>query len=117
MTKLSITIGGLMSLMGLISWTAAGFESPTSLIPLFIGAPIALFGWLTEKQPERRKIYMHIAVGLAIVGFLASASRIPSLGEFGSNKSVSIWSMCILCFILIGAFVQSFLKARTAKED
>ncbi|MDA3874090.1 MAG: hypothetical protein PF795_09025 [Kiritimatiellae bacterium] len=116
MTKLSIYIGGLLSLIGLISWTATGFESPTALIPAFIGAPIALFGWLTDKQPARRKIYMHIAVGLAIVGFLASASRIPTLEDFGDIKSVSIWTTCILCFILVGAFVQSFLKARTAKE-
>lgn len=116
MTKLSIYIGGLLSLMGLITWTIGGFEHFTALIPLFIGAPIAVLGWLTEKQPARRKIYMHIAVGLAILGFLASASRIPGLDEFGSNQSVSIWSMCILCFILVGAFVQSFLKARSVQE-
>ena len=117
MSKLSIYIGGVLSVIGVISWTAAGFESPTSLIPLFIGAPIAACGWATTAYPEKRKLLMHIAVGLAAAGFLASVSRIPTLDEFGSNKSVSIWSMTLLCFILLGAYGQSFLKARAEKKD
>ncbi|MGA0334323.1 MAG: hypothetical protein ACO3N7_11580 [Kiritimatiellia bacterium] len=117
MSKLSIYIGGLLSVIGLLSFVATGFESPTALIPLFVGAPIAVCGALTAKQPAKAKIYMHIAVGLALLGFLASASRIPSLGDFGDIKSVSIWSMCLLCFILVGAFLQSFLKARMKKQS
>lgn len=116
MTKISKTIGGLLCLVGVLAYVFTGFESPTSLIPLFIGAPVLICGMMTDKQPDKRKLYMHIAVGLATLGFLASASRIPTLEEFGSIKSLSIWSMCVLCFILIGLYAQSFIKARSVKE-
>lgn len=117
MSRVSIYFGGLLSLIGLLSFVVSGFESPTALIPLFLGLPIAVCGWLTCKQPGKAKIYMHIAVTLSLLGFLASASRIPTLDEFGSIKSTSIWAMAILCFILTGLYVQSFIKARTRKES
>lgn len=116
MPKISIYFGGLLSLLALVSFTVSGFEQKTALIPLFIGAPIVLCGWLTLKQPAKAKIYMHIAVTLSLLGFLAAASRIPKLDEFGSIKSTSIWSMTVLCFMLTGLYVQSFIKARTQKE-
>jgi hypothetical protein len=114
MTRITLFVGGLLSLIALLSFTIAGFaaEAWTALIPLFIGAPIALCGWLSEKQPAKRKLFMHIAVSLALIGFLASASRIPKLEEYGSVKSMSVWAMTVLCFILLGAYLQSFFKAR-----
>ena len=116
MAKLSLRLGIVLVVLGILSWVIAGFESPTALIPAFLGAPIAACGHFTLKNPGKSVIFMHIAVVLAALLFLGSASRIPSLGEFGSIKSVSIWSAAIISFILIGAFVQSFLKARAAKK-
>lgn len=116
MSKITVFVGGLLCLTGILAYVTTGFEHATSLIPLFVGAPIGVCGLLTLKQPSKAKIYMHIAVALAILGFLASASRIPSLRNFGDIKSVSIWVMCVLCFILVGAFFQSFFKARMGKQ-
>jgi hypothetical protein len=117
MSKLSVTIGSMLCLLALFTFTIAGFarEAWTALIPLFVGLPIALCGLLTDKFPAKRKITMHIAVVLAFLGFAASASRIPKLGEFTSIKSISVWVMCLLCFLLLGAFIQSFVKARMPK--
>lgn len=116
MSKISIYFGGLLSLTGIIAFVVTGFEHPTSLIPLFVGAPIAICGALTLRDPAKAKIYMHIALTLALLGFIASAWKVSTLEEFGSVKSVSLWTMCVLCFILLGAYVQSFIKARTNKE-
>jgi len=116
MSKISIYIGGLLCVIGVLSYIFTGFEHPTALIPVALGALIALCGWLTQKQPEKAKIYMHIAVTLALVGFIGSAARIPKLEGFGNIKSVSIWSSSVLFFILAGLYVQSFIKARTNKE-
>lgn len=117
MAKLSLRLGLLLALLGILSWVIAGFESPTALIPAFLGLPIAACGYFTLKKPEKSMLFMHIAVVLAAILFLGSASRIPSLDEFGSIKSVSIWTAAFISFILIGAFVQSFLKARMAKKS
>jgi hypothetical protein len=117
MAKLSLRLGIALVVLGVLSWVIAGFESPTALIPAFLGAPIAACGYFTIQKPEKSVIFMHIAVVLAAILFLGSASRIPSLDEFGSIKSVSIWTAAFISFVLIGAFVQSFLKARAAKKS
>ena len=116
MAKLSFILGTALVLIGVLSYVISGFYSATALIPSFLGLPIAVCGKLTLKKPEKAMIFMHIAVLFAALLFLGSASRIPTLEEFGSIKSVSIWLSAILSFILLGAFVQSFLKARAAKK-
>lgn len=117
MSRMSIVVGGLLSLWAIVFYALSGFGSITALIPLFIGAPIALFGVLAEKQPGKRKMHMHIAVGLALLGFLASASRIPALEDFASKKSISVLGMCVLCLVLLVAYVQSFLAARSKPAE
>ncbi len=117
MPKISIFIGAMLCLTGIVGYGASDVKSITAFIPLFFGLPIMLFAWLTLRQPSKAKIYMHVAVTLAILGFVASAMRVAKLEEFGSVKSSALWSMCILCFVLVGAYVQSFIKARTNKES
>jgi len=117
MTKISYFISGLLCLLGVFAYVSTGFEHPTSLIPFFVGVLIALFVFLAEKIPNKHKLFMHIAVGLAILGFLASAGRIPSLDGDDALKAASLWGMCFLCFALVGCYVQSFIKARSNKES
>ncbi len=112
MSKITISIGFALSVIGVLSYVVTGFESPTSLIPTFMGVPLIACGYLSKIKPEKIKIWAHIAVVLAALGTLAAGSRIPSLEEFGSVKSLSIWSMFVLCFILLGLYIQSFIKAR-----
>jgi hypothetical protein len=117
MTKISFFISGLLCLLGILSYVSTGFEHPTALIPLFVGVLIGVFVFLAEKVPAKRKLFMHIAVGLAILGFLASAGRIPSLDGDDAIKATSLWGMCFLCFALVGCYIQSFIKARSNKES
>jgi len=64
MAKLSFRLGLALVILGVLSWVIAGFESPTALIPAFLGAPIAVCGHLTLKKPEKAVIFMHISVVL-----------------------------------------------------
>lgn len=116
MSKISIYLGGLLCLIGVLSFIFTGFESPTALIPTFIGAPIVLCGFLVQKKPEKTKLFMHIAVTFALLGFLAPIYPISKMEGYGSIKSVSLWSMLVVSFILFGLYIQSFIKARTNKE-
>ncbi|MFT5129920.1 MAG: hypothetical protein ACI8PT_002436 [Gammaproteobacteria bacterium] len=117
MTKITVLIGGLLCLVGILSFVSTGFEHPTALIPLFVGLPIAICGFFAEKIPAKRKLFMHITVGLGTLGFLASAGRIPSLDGDDAIKAASLWAVCVLCFALVGCYIQSFIKARSNKED
>ena len=117
MYKITFYIGILLSVLGLVSFSAAGFEkeSWTALLPLILGLPIAVCGKLSETQADKRKLLMHIAVGCAAILFIGSAMRIPKIDASPNevNKAVSIWGTAVLSFLLVGIFLQSFLKART----
>jgi hypothetical protein len=117
MTKLTKLIGLLLCLVSILSFTIAGFatESLTSLIAAAFGLPLFACGYLTEKQPERRKIYMHVALALVI---LCLGGISPRLGAGGSlNKQISLWTVFFLCILLLVAYVNSFIQARKQKED
>jgi len=115
MTKISKFVGVLLSVIGIAGYVMTDFASVTALIPMFLGLPIAVCGWLTEKQPQRRVIYMHIAVTLGVLGVIGTGKQAFGLEEFGSVKSVSLWSSFVLCFVLVGCYIQSFINARKAK--
>ena len=119
MSKISIFFGLLLSVIGLLAWVVDGMskEAVTALIPVFLGLPIAVCGKLAALKPEKSKLYMHIAVVLAFVLLVGAGMRIPKLEGFNDVKSVSIWATTVVSFILVGLYVQSFLKARAAKED
>jgi hypothetical protein len=114
MSKISIFFGLLLTLLGVLAWVIAGFESPTALIPSFFGLPIAACGKLAAAKPEKSMLF--IAVVLDVLLLIGAGMRIPKLEEFGSIKSVSIWATAVIAFVLLGLYVQSFIKARTNKS-
>jgi cation transport ATPase len=118
MSKISIFFGLLLSAIGILAWVIDGMskEAVTALIPVFLGLPIALCGKLAAKNPEKTKLYMHIAVTLALILVIGAGMRIPKLEGFNDVKSISIWATTVVSLVLVGLYVQSFIKARTAKE-
>jgi len=116
MAKLSIYLGGALCVIGVLGYVVTGMEHWTSLIPTILAAPIVVCGMLTAKTPEKAKFYMHIAVVCAFLIFGGSASRIPKLDDSSVIKAAAIWSATVVSFILLGFYIQSFIKARTAKE-
>lgn len=115
MTTLTLRLGLALAMIGVASWAISGFGSPTALIPTGLGLPIAACAFLTQKRPHRAIIYMHIAVVFAVILFAGSASRIASMSSYGSIKSLSVLATTALSFVLIAAFVKSFVDARKAK--
>ncbi|MCC5846496.1 MAG: hypothetical protein JJU29_00260 [Verrucomicrobia bacterium] len=117
MQKITILVGVLLSLLGLVGYSLTAFEHITAGFPLFFGLPIAYCGWAAIKNPEKNKLYMHIAVGCAAFLFLGSVTRLPWIGGHEDqkvlNKAVSLWGTAFLTFLLLGVYIQSFLKARS----
>src|SRR5262249_27803182 len=78
MAKITMVVGMLLLIEGMIFYLAwrqlgAQHQSPTALIPAFVGVPLMLLGWLTLAKPNLRMHLMHAAVTLTLLGFLASA--------------------------------------------
>jgi predicted transporter len=120
MAKPTILISLILIGIGIYGYTQSepkedsGKKSPTALIPAFFGAPILLCGVLALDE-KKRKHAMHAGATLGLLGFIGSASRLPStLGKEEVNQLAlfSQGSMALLCLIFVGLCVRSFVMAR-----
>ena len=112
-TKLSILVGSLLTVLGIVLYFSTGKASVTALIPSFLGVPILVCGVLA-KDEKKRKTVAHIALTLALLGALAGFGRgLPKL--FGGDATVSIWGMLVMsgiCTLYVIACIRSFIAAR-----
>ena len=70
MERVSIIYGLFLIVWGIIISFVSQSGSMTSYIPSFLGLPIVLFGYLSLRFPEKKKIFMHIVVLFGIIIFL-----------------------------------------------
>ena len=121
LTVTALTIGyGLL----LVVWGAAfsiGSKSFTSWIPSMIGLPILLSGLLATAKPEKRKLWIHIAVVFGLFAFLGGFRVFKGLssdaGMFGKPKAASSQLMLLVTGgIYTLTCVRSFIWARKNRE-
>ena len=67
--KISKIAGGILTAWGVVAYLLT-MTSITAMIPAFMGAPILLMGFLAEKNPEKRKLFMHISVTFGLLAAL-----------------------------------------------
>src|SRR5688572_30910015 len=106
MPSTSIACGTLLVLIGILGYingVTTNHASVTALIPAFFGIVLLLLGILARKSEGLRKHLMHVAVIVALIGFLASAGRLLSkLGELSYNAAVvSQVSMALVCLLFV----------------
>jgi hypothetical protein len=116
----TIIIGLLLVLLGL--WgrfgTESGGQSGTSLIPAFVGLPLALLGLLALKE-SLLKHAMHAAAMLGLIGLLAAGSRLVVVageGKIQSPSGLSTGVMTLLCGVFVALCVNSFIAARRRRK-
>ncbi len=96
--------------------------SVTALIPAFVGLPLLLCG-LVGLQENLRKHAMHLAAGVALLGFLGAGGRLASkagawISGDPSVNSRAMWfivAMTVICFVYVVLSVKSFVDARKAR--
>lgn len=124
MPKMAMISGMLLTVLGVVVyvfWQQLGAlkQSWTALIPMIVGIPLMLFGWLSLAKPDLRKHFMHVAVTLALLGALASLGRLisvmikkPSLGVGPVANAI----MAIICIVFVVMSVRSFIAVRRERE-
>lgn len=118
--KIAIPLGVALVVVGVLGWVLTGFESVTALIPAVLGVAIAVVGRMAQ-DPSRRKMAMHIAAGLGLIGLLGTLSglfKLPSLltgGDVERPGAVASQSItALLCLGFVAVCVRSFMAARTS---
>lgn len=107
-----IVIGGVGYVHGMMNEKA----SITALIPAFFGIVLAGLGAAARASEGMRKHIMHVAVTVALLGFILTAGRLVSkIGELSMSAAVvSQIAMAAICLIYVVLSIRSFIAARQA---
>ena len=109
MERISVFYGLFLVSWGVVISFLSQSDSMTSYIPSFLGLPILLFGFLTLKFPEKKKIFMHIVVLLGIFIFFGGLDIIRNL----STLFDSFWADLSKLMLLITGFIFSYWNIKS----
>ena len=86
MATTTIGFGVVLILLGLAGFFGTGSAHPTALIPAVFGILLAVLGAMA-KDEKRRKLAMHIAVTVGLLGFLGTVTALFQLGSAMSGEA------------------------------
>jgi hypothetical protein len=114
----TIGFGIVLIVLGVGGYFGSDRVSLTALIPAAFGLLLVIFGALARDE-KRRKMAMHIAVTVGLLGFLGTVSglfQLPTLLSGGvverPGAVISKSIMAVLMAIYVGMCVKSFIDAR-----
>lgn len=117
MVILTIAVGLVLSVAGVVAYVATDAASMTALIPTFVGLLLLVAG-LIARQDSLRRHAIHGALAIALLGALGSLMNVVRIGEVldgtAERPGAVIVStiMFVTLAIYIGLGVRSFIAAR-----
>jgi len=117
----TIGFGVVLIILGVAGYFGSDMVSLTALIPAAFGLLLVIFGAMA-KDDKRRKMAMHIAVTVGLLGFLGTVPGLVKLGALLSGGDVarpmaviaqSI--MAVLMAVYVAMCVKSFIDARRSR--
>jgi hypothetical protein len=122
MANVTIGIAIALIILGLAGYFGTGTPSLTALIPALFGVILLILGALA-RNPNRRKLAMHIAVVVGLLGFAGAVPgllKLPTLlggGHVDRPPAVIAQSvMALLMGIFVALCVKSFIDARRTRS-
>jgi uncharacterized membrane protein len=125
LAKLTLVFAVLLVALGLAGYIGTGSIHPTALIPAWIGLVLGLGGFLAISPNEgRRKLFMHINVTVALLGFIGSAVEavrgyVHATGAGMAPDKIALASKVTLAGLLliyVVLCVRSFIAARRLRK-
>ncbi|MEM9775172.1 MAG: hypothetical protein AAF902_11370 [Chloroflexota bacterium] len=97
----TIKIGLLLIVVSLLSSLLTDTSGMTIFIPLFLGVPIAIFGWIGRHE-SRTYWAMIITTSLAVLGAIGATNIIANIFTNSTNIALVLarGSMFLLCLLL-----------------
>lgn len=123
MTKLSVTIGLILIILGILTFIMTGAASATALIPSFFGIVFVGLGIWGQRDETIRKHAIHAAlllsilgVGGSIGGLLAMIKAIGGTMPVRPEAAIAQSIMALICVFFIAAAARSFFDARKSPQ-
>ncbi|MBD43046.1 MAG: hypothetical protein CMB09_02960 [Euryarchaeota archaeon] len=117
MTNLTIGYGGLLIAWGIAVSLLSGSNSVTSFIPSMMGVPILISGLMTNLQPEKKKLWMHIAVAFGLLCALGGTRFFMVMSDGIDYASGSMLMLLVTGSLYTYLCVQSFIHARKSATE
>lgn len=121
MPIITLIVGGLLSLLGVLGYVLSDTRSLTALIPLAFGTLLEACGAFALK-PELKKHAMHGASVLALLGIVGSAPGAISFLRLLTGTAVARpmaakvqAAMFTICVVFLVLCIQSFREARARR--
>jgi hypothetical protein len=118
MAQFSVRVGVVLIVLGIGAYVLSGMVSMTAMIPAAFGLVILLLG-LAGRQESRRKMTMHVAMLVALVGIIGSVdglADVPALVSGGvlerpaASIAKALMAVVLIVYLVMG--VRSFVAAR-----
>ena len=116
MPNLTLGYGLFLVVWGIAVSVLSASDSITSYFPSFLGAPLAVSGWLAKSNPEKRKLWMHIAVTFGLLCALGGTRFFMVMGDGLGYASGSMLMLFLTGSAYTALCVRSFIQARKASE-
>lgn len=106
-----------MILVGLFGYgygLSTEHASPTALIPAAFGLVLLILGVISMMKDGIRKHLMHVAVLIALIGFVLTAGRLVwKIGETSLSAAfLSQLFTALICLVFVVLSINSFIAAR-----
>ena len=123
MARVTRVFGIALIVLGAIYFVLTGSTHPTALIPAFFGAVLFVCGLLANTEDlGRRKLWMHVAVTVGLLGFLfpgirggMALLRSSALTEVQRTAAQESVLMAVICGVFTALCVRNFITARAAR--
>ena len=116
MPDLTLGYGLFLVVWGVAVSLLSSSESIPSYFPSFLGAPLALSGWMAKSNPEKRKFWMHIAVTFGLLCALGGTRFFMVMGDGLDFASGSMLMLFLTGSAYTALCVRSFIEARKASQ-
>jgi hypothetical protein len=117
MANLTIGYGVMMIIWGIAASVLSGSNSFTSYIPSVMGGLLVIPGVLTNMQPEKKKLWMHVAVLVGALCALGGTRFFMVMSDGINYASASMLMLFVTGSIYTYLCVQSFKHARKARAE
>ena len=115
MPDLTLAYGLFLVAWGVAISVLSDSNSITSYFPAFLGVPLAASGWMAKSKPEKRKLWMHIAVTFGLLCALGGTRFFMVMGDGIDYASGSMLMLLLTGSAYTVLCVRSFIEARKAR--
>mgnify|MGYP003345961316 CR=1 FL=1 len=112
MANLTIGYGAMMIIWGIVVSVLSGSNSFTSYIPSIMGVFMIIPGILTNMQPEKKKLWMHVAVTFGLLAALGGTRFFMVMSDGLDYATTSMLMLFVTGSIYTFLCVRSFIDAR-----